>query len=265
MQLCQAFLHIKMTQADFKLRKNIRGVCGTTTAQPVRGQGKGKGQSWHPWALPKGHHKLGFSFTWGLRLRLAFPFPCSAMPQSGMQRAPGIPVSPFWWLCEGFPKLSLAELKFPSSCHPGGNFPTLQSWFKFLNVPLARNYTHHAVFKASWTKACIFTNKMSWFPTASHIFWLWHCALESSFPISAMAKNDQGHKGAAGRLLQLSPEQPGPHFIHCAAGELAPAKPWVPAWTQGWFTDTKSNCAASVMEGWLRETFPDSNIEKIEK
>lgn len=231
------------------------------------GRAKGKDRAGTPEPFLRGTTNLVSPSlgVWGSGwpfLSLALLFLC---PQSCMQRAPGIPVSPFWWLCEGFPKLSLAELKFPSSCHPGGNFPTLQSWFKFLNVPLARNYTHHDVFKASWTKACIFTNKMSWFPTASHIFWLWHCALESSFPISAMAKNHQGHKGAAGRLLQLSPEQPGPHFIHCAAGELAPAKPWVPAWTQGWFTDTKSNCAASVMEGWLRETFPDSNIEKIEK
>lgn len=73
-------------------------------------------------------------------------------------------------------------------------------------------------------------------------------------------------KVPAGRLVQLYPEQPGSSFHPPAQLESwhqPNAEGLDCAWTQGSFWDTKSNCAASVTEERLRETFPDSNIGNI--
>lgn len=122
------------------------------------GRARGKGRAGTPEPFPRvTTHSVSPSLgVWGL----GWPFLCFALlflcPQSGMQRAPGILVRHFWWFCQGFPKFSLAKPKFPSSCHPG-DFPTLQSWFKFFKCTTSRKLHPSCCFQGFMDKRHVFS------------------------------------------------------------------------------------------------------------
>lgn len=120
-------------------------------------------------------------------------------------------------------------------------FLPLRAGLSSFNVPLAANYPQHAVFKASWMKARVFINKMSFpaegrcsrYSVSSNIHWAngfpWPLISFDSYIVPSRAAFPflprQGHKSASRKISAAVPRAARELISStCTAGELAPAK-----------------------------------------